>query len=41
MPGCSPFEYLIAYAIVFMAGILSMVMLRRHTERIRRSAKHA
>ncbi|KGS39463.1 hypothetical protein X992_5227 [Burkholderia pseudomallei MSHR5492] len=34
----SPFDYLIAYAVVFAAGILTSVGLRQYTGKIRRAA---
>ncbi|TDQ83491.1 hypothetical protein C7412_12227 [Paraburkholderia silvatlantica] len=34
----SPFDYLIAYAIVFTAGVLTSVGLRQYTGKIRREA---
>jgi len=34
----SPFEYLIAFAIVFAAGVFSSMGLRQYTERMRRKA---
>ena len=34
----SPFDYLIAYAIVFTAGVLTSVALRQYTGKIRREA---
>lgn len=32
----SPFEYLIVFAIVFTAGVLSSVGLRQYADKIRR-----
>ncbi|WP_279607028.1 hypothetical protein [Burkholderia gladioli] len=34
----SPFEYLLAFALVFAAGVLTSVGLRQHTDKIRREA---
>lgn len=34
----SPFEYLIVFAVVFAAGVLTSVGLRQYTEKIRREA---
>lgn len=41
IPSTSPFEYLLAYAIVFIAGILTTIALRKYTERVRGSIQHA
>lgn len=41
IPNTSPFEYLLAYAIIFIAGILTTIALRVYTERVRRSIQHA
>jgi len=37
----SPFEYLLAYAIVFIVGILATMALRKYTERVRGSVQRA
>jgi hypothetical protein len=34
----SPFDYLIAFAIVFAAGVLTSVGLRQYTEKVRQEA---
>jgi hypothetical protein len=34
----SPFEYLIVFAVVFGAGVLTSVGLRRYTDKVRREA---
>ncbi|WP_267905015.1 hypothetical protein [Paraburkholderia madseniana] len=40
IPNTSPFEYLLAYAIVFMAGILTTIALRKYTEWVHRNIQH-
>lgn len=35
---CSPFEYLVVFAVVFSAGALTSVGLRLYTEKVRREA---
>lgn len=37
----SPFEYLIVFAVIFAAGVLTSVGLRQYGDRIRREATHA
>lgn len=38
----SPFEYLIVFSIVFVAGLLTSVGLRQYTDKVRREAiEHA
>lgn len=37
----SPFEYLIVFAVIFAAGVLTSVCLRQYGDRIRREATHA
>ncbi|CAB3800630.1 hypothetical protein [Pararobbsia alpina] len=37
----SPFEYLIVFSIVFVAGVLTSIGLRQYGEKIRREAQHA
>jgi hypothetical protein len=34
----SPFEYLLAFALVFASGVLTSVGLRLYTDKIRREA---
>lgn len=34
----SPFEYLLAFGLVFAAGVLTSVGLRQYTDKIRREA---
>jgi hypothetical protein len=34
----SPFEYLLAFGLVFMTGLLTSVGLRQYTDKIRREA---
>jgi hypothetical protein len=34
----SPFEFLIVFAVVFSAGVLTSVGLRQYAERVRREA---
>lgn len=34
----SPFEYLIVFAVVFAAGVLTSVGLRQYTDKVRREA---
>jgi hypothetical protein len=34
----SPFEYLIVFSIVFVAGVLTSVGLRQYTNKVRREA---
>jgi hypothetical protein len=41
IPNTSPLDFLLAYAIVFLAGILTMITLRKYTERIRGSIQRA
>lgn len=37
----SPFEYLLAFGLVFVAGVVATVGLRLHSEKVRREAAHA
>lgn len=37
----SPFEYLLAFGLVFAAGVLTSVGLRQYTDKIRREAAAA
>ncbi|WP_269112231.1 hypothetical protein [Burkholderia vietnamiensis] len=37
----SPFEYLIVFAVVFSAGVLTSVGLRQYADKIRREAATA
>jgi hypothetical protein len=34
----SPFEYLVVFSIVFIAGVLASVGLRQYTDKVRREA---
>jgi hypothetical protein len=34
----SPFEYLVVFSIVFIAGVLTSVGLRHYTDKVRREA---
>ena len=34
----SPFEYLLAFGLVFVAGVLTSIGLRQYTDKIRREA---
>lgn len=36
----SPFEFLLAFGLVFVAGILSSVGLRQYADKIRRETSH-
>jgi len=37
----SPFEYLLAFGLVFAAGVLTSVGLRQYTDKVRREAAAA
>lgn len=34
----SPFEYLLAFGLIFLAGMLTLVTLRQYGDKIRREA---
>ena len=38
IPNTSPLEYLFAYLIVFVMGMLTTIGFRKYVERVRRSA---